>query len=378
MTIASTPSAVCAGSCAILSAPLSLTNYTWNVGTNTPTITACPLSINLYSIAGTNTLGCPASGTISIPVNPLPVISITSATNALCIGSSISFTATGATSYSLNNVASPPNIVQTPLTNASYTVTGMDANGCVNTASISISVFSLTVIFPQNTAICKGKTVTLSAASPFTYGYNWTDGSVVNPFQNASFTPTITTTYTVIATDVNNCSLSSTVLVTVNPNPTVSATASRSVICKGESVTLTASGAATYTWNGATTGQAITLSPITNTAYVLMGVTAAGCTNSITVLQIVAACTALDEGKITNGGIKIFPNPNNGVFNLTCDSFEKNKTVEIYNTLGSLVKRMQISSENTQIDLSDESNGFYLLQIFENNKAIQLSKIIKE
>ena len=345
LNISVSPSVTCSGSTATLNVA-GPTSYVWSQG-NSPlgsnqSISVSPLISTVYSVTGTNTLGCNYSASINLSVNPLPNVAISSGTNAICLGNSISFTAIGAASYSLNNVAAQPAIVQTPLTNTVYSIIGIDANGCVNTTSIGITVFSLTVIFPSNTAICKGKTVTLSAASPFTYGYNWNDGSVVNPFQNASFTPTITTTYTVTATDVNNCSLSSTVVVTVNPNPTVTAVADRSVICKGEAVTLTASGAATYTWNNTTSGQSVTLSPSTSTTYVVMGATGSGCTNSVIIAQIVAACTALNEGKISDTSIRVFPNPNNGSFNsINCESFEQNKTMEIYNTLGALVKRLE-------------------------------------
>ena len=62
------------------------------------------------------------------------------------------------------------------------------------------------------------------------------------------------------------------VTLTVNPQPTVNINASPSnVICAGNSVTLTASGADTYTWNTSATSTVITATPFTSTTYTVNG-----------------------------------------------------------------------------------------------------------
>ncbi len=68
--------------------------------------------------------------------------------------------------------------------------------------------------------------------------------------------------------------------VTVNPTPTVS-TAAATSICSGQTVTLTASGASTYTWNpGGLSGGSVTVSPTSNQNYTVIGSSVAGCTNT--------------------------------------------------------------------------------------------------
>ena len=71
------------------------------------------------------------------------------------------------------------------------------------------------------------------------YTYDW-DNGVSN---GVAFVPTATTTYTVIGTDANGCENTAQVTVTVNPLPTVTASATETEVCAGESVTLTGGGA---------------------------------------------------------------------------------------------------------------------------------------
>jgi len=66
------------------------------------------------------------------------------------------------------------------------------------------------------------------------------------------------------------------------------------------------------------------------------------------------------------------------LFTLSCESFGHNKTVEIYNSLGSLIKQLEINSENTAIDISGESGGIYFVQVIGEHKTIQVSKIMKQ
>lgn len=79
--------------------------------------------------------------------------------------------------------------------------------------------------------------------------WQWNNGATS---QGISVTPLTTTIYSVTALTTSgsiNCPSSSSIQVIVYPNPTLTATSSRSVMCKGETNTLTVSGANTYTWS---------------------------------------------------------------------------------------------------------------------------------
>lgn len=119
---------------------------------------------------------------------------------------------------------------------------------------------------PDQTIVCQGGNTSLTASggSGFTWDNNVVDGV---PF----VAPLGTTTYTVTGTDVNGCLATDQVDITVvvGTPPPLDAGADQT-ICLGENVTLTATGATTYTWaNGGANGQ--TVSPSATTTYVVTG-----------------------------------------------------------------------------------------------------------
>jgi gliding motility-associated-like protein len=138
--------------------------------------------------------------------------------------------------------------------------------------------------------ICSGTTVTLSVSG--VTSYTWNTGTVSS---NIVVTPSVTTTYTVNA-DSSACSgtgLSSVITVSVFSTPTISIASSLSIICSGQSTTLTAIGASTYTWNpsgtlNTTSGNMVIASPLSTTNYSVTG-TSNTCTNSAVVTVSVLA-----------------------------------------------------------------------------------------
>ena len=112
----------------------------------------------------------------------------------------------------------------------------------------TINVNTNTLTLASNVNICSGDVVNLSALGANTY--SWSNGSL---FQNASVSPTISTMYLVSATDMFNCMLTGTVSVNVNPKPVFTLAASKSSVCKGETVSLnaTSAGSNTYSWTSA-------------------------------------------------------------------------------------------------------------------------------
>lgn len=76
--------------------------------------------------------------------------------------------------------------------------------------------------------------------------------------------------------------------------PIMNTTASNSSICNGQSTTLTASGATSYTWQpGNLSGASIVVSPNTTTTYTVTGTVAGGCTNSSTRVITVSPCNTI-------------------------------------------------------------------------------------
>ena len=121
-----------------------------------------------------------------------------------------------------------------PTNTATYTVIATDANGCISTDQVDVTVNALpTVDAGTDQVVCEGSQVTLSASGTSTYAW---DNNVTN---GTPFTPTSTTTYTVTATDANGCTNTDAVDVTVNALPAVDAGADQG-ICLGGNISLSA------------------------------------------------------------------------------------------------------------------------------------------
>jgi hypothetical protein len=99
--------------------------------------------------------------------------------------------------------------------------------------------------------------------------------------------------------------------------PSVTAVASRTSICVKETASVTAGGAATYTWvsHNNSTLTVLSVTPFINTTYSVVATSAVGCVNSQSVTIKVSSCVGLEEKDLSEELI-IFPNPSNEVFTL--------------------------------------------------------------
>ncbi|GEM_PF-2293101 len=270
-------SAICTGSNANLSASGAST-YTWNNGAGSgSSVTVSPTSTTTYTVTGTDGNGCVNTDQVTVTVNALPTVSA-SGTASICIGSSTVLSASGASTYAWDNGGgSGSSVSVSPSSTTTYTVTGTSASGCTNFDQVTVTVNSLPSITASGgTAICQGASTTVSASGGSTY--TWDNGA--GNGSSVVVSPASTITYTVTGTDANGCTNMDQVTVSVNANPTVSASGSVT-ICEGATTPLLASGASTYVWdNGAGSGSSVNVSPSTTTIYSVTGTDANGCTST--------------------------------------------------------------------------------------------------
>ncbi|MHB8259904.1 MAG: GH25 family lysozyme [Bacteroidia bacterium] len=87
----------------------------------------------------------------------------------------------------------------------------------------------------------------------------------------------------------------------------------------------------------------------------------------ITALQALMGCptTGISQYSNLNTNILVYPNPTSQLVHLTISPFdnEKMNSVEIYNTIGECAHRQIVKSSNSQIDVSDLSEGVYQIII---------------
>lgn len=276
------PSSTCAG------VPITLTasggtSYTWNVPVpnNQASITVAPTSNTTYTVTVTNASGCSATSNKSITVNPLPNAAI-AGPSATCTNVPVTLTASGGATYAWNTtpVQTTPSITVTPAATTTYTVTVTSSLGCSSTASKAVTVNPLPVVTIDGpSTACAGSSITLTANPAGATSYAWNTTPALTT-QSITVAPSANTTYTVTVTATTGCSASASKAVTVNPKPTVGITGD-TLICVGQSTTLTASGGGTYSWSapGSTTAS-ITVSPAVTTVYTVTVTGANGCTST--------------------------------------------------------------------------------------------------
>ena len=276
-TISASDQTICIGSAATILASGALT-YSWNTGSTLSSIVVTPTVNTSYTVTGT-TGACSGLKVVNVTVLPLPSLTLTSSSASVCVGSSATIIATGATSYTWNTGATTNSIIVSPTVTTTYTVsgnngfcTGSNVKTIFIAPNFNISVQSSTIslVGPWTAStlnLCQGNTGYLNATGALSYTWNTgaTNGAIM-------VTPSVTTNYTVTGSN-GSCLSNTTVLVNVTPTPSVSA--ADQTICIGSAATILASGALTYSWNTGSTLSSIVVTPTVNTSYTVTGTTGA-------------------------------------------------------------------------------------------------------
>ena len=281
---------VCIGSPVTLNGSGALT-YSWNNGV-TNAVAFTPVSTATYTVTGTNLQGCTGTATTTVTVNVLPVVSA-GVDQTVCGGSSVTFTAAGATNYVWNNGVTGTSLtIQTGInqSSSSYFVIGTNSStGCSSTDTVLVNSLGLPNVFAGNDlTICFGDSVILTGSGATSY--SWNNGTI----NNSAFIPQLTQTYTLTGVDLNQCQNIDQITVFVDPSPTVFA-GNDVELCEGGDIVLVASGAQTYSWdNGAVNG--VSFIPTITTNYIVTGTNAYGCQDQDNLLVTVNPLPTISAG----------------------------------------------------------------------------------
>ena len=252
-----------------------------------------------YRITGKTSCGKVASKPVYVTLSSSGTqVDIVQKDTTICLGSSVTLTATGASNYSWSGpgVSSGSNSVTIqPAASGDYIyqVTGT-GNGCTSTDQVKITVAEPPVITvnPADTSICNGSTVVLNASGANTYTWSPATGLNTTTGAQVSAQPSATTSYMVAGKNANGCSGTITGVVTVIPSvvPTVTISSSG---CSSGTIMYTASAtnggsAPQYQWyvgnNAAGNGSSITVNNVANGSTVTVNfISSAVCANPKTV-----------------------------------------------------------------------------------------------
>ena len=200
-----------------------LYTYSWSPmgGANSAT---SGLSASTYTVTITDDKGCITHDTISI-TQPPAITDLVSPTNSTCGKDNGSAMAAGSGGTGTLNYSWEPsginNAVASGLAAGNYTVTITDANGCTETAATTINDIGA----PTNTACCSstiiiGQSAMMEVTQEKGDQFKWDPTATLScdTCINPTATPTVTTWYHVTITDSVGCSLTDSLLITVNEN----------------------------------------------------------------------------------------------------------------------------------------------------------------
>ncbi len=260
-------------------------NFIWSPssGLNSSTIQspqATPTSSTLYTVIASNVL-CSVKDSVRLTVFSLPNVSAGSDT-IICTAGIAHLHASGAINFfwypDLNisdiNSANP---FATPSGTTTYYVKGTDKNNCINFDSVIVlwhenPVFSIT---PQDSSICSGKSITLTASGGDIYSWSPVRSLSDSTSAKTSAHPTTTTQYSVHIYD-STCKTSNTLnsTIAVKSMPDITVTKSNDIDCSDLTARLNASGGNSYSWTPTTyidNPQIANpvVNPLSNTTYVV-------------------------------------------------------------------------------------------------------------
>lgn len=208
--------------------------YNWSPATGLSSSTSNFITVNppastVYTLIASNGI-CAGSLTVPITVIQSPKLNLSTSNQKVCFGNSTTIFASGADNYNwvpaVNNTNANTALV-TPSITTNYTVTGYNQAGtvvCSFAKEIEIEVVPVIVPTISNSVtICAGESVKLNAGGSNTYLWYPAAGLSSSVTSETYANPKTTTVYSVQVSNGKNCPVTATVLIKVNPLPTVDA-----------------------------------------------------------------------------------------------------------------------------------------------------------
>lgn len=264
---------ICNNSFTLLQASGAQT-YIWNNGINQQNNLISPSNNQVYWVVGTDLNGCKNSDSVTVWVNQLPQVSAGNDTS-ICVGDTAHLFGFGGSIYSWSTGENNADIQVSPSLSTQFILTATDSNGCTNSDSVFVTLNNLPQVNAgNNISICFGdQTILTASGGASNNDYLWSTSQTLN---SITVSPTINTTYTVTATDINGCKNSDSVQVSINQLPTAIA-GSDQTICFGDTATLFADGGNAYLWSNNVSTATNSVSPSVTSDFVVTVTNQNGC-----------------------------------------------------------------------------------------------------
>jgi hypothetical protein len=289
------PGLICFGQSAQLSAS-GATNYTWtsiygvvNSSVLVLTPTVAPAVIN-FTIVKSNA-NCVDTKTINLIVNALPNLLAATNPTVSCSGKTVQLQSYGGTQYTWAPMGGTTNIstaTVTPVSNVTttliFTLTATDGT-CTNstTTQMTINPNPTITISSLSPSVCAGKCTSLSVVGADTYtwaqsGLTGTSGVQVCPPQS--------TNYSLTGTNAYNCTSTAQKVIVVYNNPTLTTSASPTMVCINGPSTISAgplNQQISFAWSNSSQVYSTTVNPLNTSTYTVVGTYPNGCNSNKTI-----------------------------------------------------------------------------------------------
>jgi hypothetical protein len=264
------------------------------------------------------TSGCTWTDSVFVDVNLLPLnFAIVPGDTTVCFGDSLTFGVNNpGTIYSWSNGDGTPTTSQSWLGSGQLDVMVFEpwgSAGCFAFDTVMVTVDSLALtaqLLSGNDTICYGDSLQLLAAGASTYA--WTPSTfLLNPGTSSPLAfPIATTTYSVLMGSAF-CSEQDSLEISVDSaGPSVTLSASDSLACIGDTVSLIATGGGTYSWTSTAGGN------ISGAGATVQGVPSGTATYYLSVSDG-GVCTSEDTVTVEDGSCCYVPNADYVLHNAT-------------------------------------------------------------
>ena len=390
------PDTICAGNTTSLTATAPGGTYQWYDAASAgiplatgATYTTPVLSNSIIYYVQTTLNNCIGPRTaVTVSVTPLPSAP-TAAAAPICSGNTADLIATApGGSYQWYDAPSAGNLLAinttytTPVLNNSITFyVQTTLNNCTSSSRTPVTIIvNPTPVAPTATGavICKGTTASLTATAPGGI-YRWydtpasgnllaTNATYITPVLNAN------TTYYVQAT-LTSCTSNTRTPVTINVNqsPAAPSVVGNSIICSGNTSSLTATApGGTYRWFDASTNGSLLTTDATyttpvltaTTTYYVEAISAAGCTGTRSPVTVTVTPLANPAFNYSSGTFCVTgTNPTPIITGNASGTFSSSPTGLVF-----------ISTSTGQIDLAASALGTYIITFLTNGTCVYSSR----
>lgn len=352
------------------------TTYVWDGDIEDGIAYTPAVGMHTFTVTGTDDNGCENTASVDVEVFALPVVEAIADNETVCIGSELTLSGSGATTYVWDPATVEDGVAFTPdaLGATVYTVTGTDDNGCVGEDEVEIEVVELPVVTASADAdvICLGSDVVFTGGGAESYAWDMgvEDGVAHTPDAVG------TETYTVVGTDANGCENTASVDVEVTENTLdVSAILTHETVGDDGEIDITVTGgtpAYSFDWDNDGTGDFDDDEDLTGLAegtYTVHIIDDEGC-------ELTEEFVLVDQAGIVELGtelIEVYPNPTTDFVTLTLEgAFD----YMVYNVNGALVMSGKGNGTET-ISLETVAAGEYIMQINVDGKVAAV-RIVKQ